>query len=94
MASAIKELNYRIKGTERFWSKGGGEFVLQLKSDGLSSSDPLSTFWKHGKRIAPAFMAASLNASPQHPQSLPKSEIANPVAHSGVPVPKPVVFAY
>ena len=47
MESAIKELNYRIKGTEKFWSKGGGEFVLQLKSDGLSSSDPLSTFWAH-----------------------------------------------
>ncbi len=46
MESAIKEKNYRIKGTEKFWSKGGGEFVLQLESDSLSSSDPLSTFWK------------------------------------------------
>ena len=49
MESAIKELNYRIKGTEKFWSKGGGESVLQLKSDSLSSSDPLSIFWKNRK---------------------------------------------
>jgi len=45
MESAIKELNYRIKGTEKFWN-GGGEPVLQLKSDSLSASDPLSVFWK------------------------------------------------
>lgn len=46
MESTIRELNYRIKGTEKFWSKGGGEAVLQLKSDHLSASDLLSTFWK------------------------------------------------
>ncbi len=46
MESTIRELNYRIKGTEKFWSEGGGESVLQLKSDNLSSSDPLSTFWE------------------------------------------------
>lgn len=46
MESTIRELNYRIKGTEKFWSKGGGEAVLQLKSDHLSASDPLSTFWE------------------------------------------------
>jgi hypothetical protein len=46
MESAIRELNYRIKGTEKFWSQTGGESVLQLKSDTLSSSDPLSTFWQ------------------------------------------------
>ncbi len=45
MESAIKELNYRIKGTEKFWRQAGGESVLQLKSDTLSSSDPLSSFW-------------------------------------------------
>jgi hypothetical protein len=45
MESAIKELNYRLKGTEKFWSEGGGEGVLQLKSDTLSASDPLTVFW-------------------------------------------------
>jgi len=47
MESAIKELNYRIKGTEKFWSTDGGESVLQLKSDTLSASDPLAAFWKN-----------------------------------------------
>ena len=45
LESAIKELNYRIKGTEKFWREAGGESVLQLKSDTLSSSEPLSKFW-------------------------------------------------
>ena len=46
MESTIKELNYRIKGTEKFWSSEGGASVLQLKSDTLSSSDPMSKFWE------------------------------------------------
>ena len=45
MESAIKELNYRMKGTEKFWSKEGGESVIQLRADNLSRTDPLSVFW-------------------------------------------------
>ncbi len=45
MESTVKELNYRLKGTEKFWSKSGGESVLQLKSDTISSSDPLSDYF-------------------------------------------------
>ncbi|MFV2070811.1 MAG: hypothetical protein ACC645_27910 [Pirellulales bacterium] len=45
MESAVKELNYRIKGSEKFWREAGGESILQLKSDTLSSSEPLSNFW-------------------------------------------------
>lgn len=45
MESAVKELNHRIKGSEKFWSESGGESVLQLKADELSSSDPLESFW-------------------------------------------------
>ena len=40
MESAIKELNYRIKGTEKFWRQAGAESILQLKSDTLSASEP------------------------------------------------------
>lgn len=46
MESTIKELNYRIKGTEKFWSPEGGASVLQLKADSVSSSDPMSKFWE------------------------------------------------
>jgi len=45
MESAIKELNYRMKGTEKFWSKEGGQSVIQLRADNLSGTDPLSVFW-------------------------------------------------
>ena len=45
MESAIKELNYRIKGTEKFWGEDGGASILQMKSDTLSDSDPLAEFW-------------------------------------------------
>ncbi|MDA1015433.1 MAG: hypothetical protein O3A00_13400 [Planctomycetota bacterium] len=38
-------MNYRLKGTEKFWSKSGGEAVLQLKSDTISGSDPLSEYF-------------------------------------------------
>jgi len=45
MESTVKQLNQRIKGTEKFWTDGGAEAVLQLKADTLSDSDPLSDFW-------------------------------------------------
>lgn len=45
MESAVKELNYRIKGTEKFWGEDGGAAVLQMRSDTLSASDPLAEFW-------------------------------------------------
>ena len=46
MESTMKELNYRLKGTEKFWSDEGGEAVLQLRADSLSDSAPLETFWQ------------------------------------------------
>ena len=45
MESTVKQLNQRIKGTEKFWTDAGGEAVLQLKADTLSDSDPLAAFW-------------------------------------------------
>lgn len=47
MESTVKELNFRIKGTEKFWSQTGGEDVLQLRADSLCDSDPLTEFWEH-----------------------------------------------
>ena len=35
-----------MKGTEKFWSEGGAEALLQLAADYLSESDLLTTFWK------------------------------------------------
>ena len=46
MESTMKELNYRVKGSEKFWSQPGAEALLQLRADRLSDSQPLTTFWK------------------------------------------------
>ena len=46
MESTMTELNDRLKGTEKFWSDASGEAVLQLRSDGLSDSAPLTSVWQ------------------------------------------------
>lgn len=45
MESTVKQLNRRIKGTEKFWNDTGGEAMLQMKADTLSDSDPLTAYW-------------------------------------------------
>lgn len=44
--SAIKQINLRVKGSEKFWREDHGESVLQLRADSLSDSQPLEGFWK------------------------------------------------
>jgi hypothetical protein len=44
--STVKQINQRIKGTEKFWNRQGGDAVLQLRADALSDSDPLTPFWQ------------------------------------------------
>jgi hypothetical protein len=44
--SAIKQINYRVKGTEKFWSEAGAEAILQLRADYLSETEPLTAFWQ------------------------------------------------
>jgi hypothetical protein len=49
--STIKQINRRVKGTEKFWSKSTSEAVLQLRADYLSGSAPLASFWlRHQSR--------------------------------------------
>lgn len=45
MESTIKQLNYRVKGSEKFWTRTGGEALLQLRADQLSDSAPLADYW-------------------------------------------------
>lgn len=45
MESTIKQINRRVKGTEKFWSGSGGEGILQLVADNLSDYSPLEKFW-------------------------------------------------
>jgi hypothetical protein len=49
--STIKQINRRVKGSEKFWSKASSEAVLQLRADYLSDSVPLASFWlRHQSR--------------------------------------------
>jgi hypothetical protein len=46
MESMVKQINLRVKGTEKFWSEDGGEAILQMRADHLSDDQPLEEFWK------------------------------------------------
>lgn len=59
--STIKQINRRVKGTEKFWDQGA-EPLLQLAADHLSETTDLDRFWAHRRhRLQPmrAYQAAS-----------------------------------
>jgi hypothetical protein len=43
--STVKQINQRIKGSEKFWCRHTGDAILQLRADSLSDSRPLESFW-------------------------------------------------
>lgn len=44
--STIKQINQRVKGSEKFWCRSSGDAVLQLRADHLSDTQPLTAFWQ------------------------------------------------
>ncbi len=44
--STVKQINRRVKGTEKFWSDEGAEAFLQLRADYLSDTEPMDQFWE------------------------------------------------
>jgi len=44
--STIKQINRRVKGTEKFWNQGA-EPLLRLAADHISETDTLDRFWKN-----------------------------------------------
>jgi len=45
MESLVKEINVRVKGTEKFWNDGAsGEAILQIRAAALCDDDRLSNF--------------------------------------------------
>ena len=46
MESLMKQINRRVKGTEKFWCEEGAEAILQLRADFLSDACPLDAFWE------------------------------------------------
>jgi hypothetical protein len=52
MESVVKQINRRVKGTEKFWSEEGAEAILQLRADQLSDEQPLQAFWQRRQQAA------------------------------------------
>jgi hypothetical protein len=52
MESAVKQVNQRVKGTEKFWSEQGAEALLQLRADHLSDGALLEDFWERRQAAA------------------------------------------
>ena len=48
--STIKQINRRVKGTEKFWLEGGAEAMLQLRSAQLSQDDRWKRNWQRPRK--------------------------------------------
>ena len=42
--SMVKQINRRVKGTEKFWGEEGAEAILSLRADYLSDGEIMETF--------------------------------------------------
>jgi hypothetical protein len=58
--STIKQINRRIKGTEKFWLEGGAEAVLQLRAAHLSEDGRADDYWSRPRPYARAAGQGSL----------------------------------
>jgi hypothetical protein len=52
--SVVKQVNRRMKGTEKFWVEGGAEALLQVRAAYLSEDDRVSRYWARPRPSAPA----------------------------------------
>jgi hypothetical protein len=48
--STIKQINRRIKGSEKFWLEGGAEAMLQLRAAQLSQDDRWKRYWARPRK--------------------------------------------
>lgn len=48
--SLVKQFNFRVKGTEKFWIGPGAESILQVRAAYLSEDDRAETFHQHRPR--------------------------------------------
>lgn len=58
--STIKQLNRRVKGTEKFWLEGGAEALLQLRAAHLSGDGTAQRYWERPRPYARAVGAKRL----------------------------------
>jgi hypothetical protein len=52
MESVVKQVNRRVKGTEKFWSEEGAEAVLPLRAAPRSDDQPREAFWQRRQEAA------------------------------------------
>ena len=52
MESTVKQVSRRVKGSEKYWSQGGGELMLRLRGEYLSEDNPMGTYWTRRSRQA------------------------------------------
>src|SRR5262249_7756636 len=52
--STIKQVNRRMKGTEKFWLGGGAEALLQVRAAHLSEDGRAERYWARPRPHAPA----------------------------------------
>lgn len=52
--STIKQINRRLKGSEKFWLGGGAEALVQLRAAYLSEDDRASAYWSRPRPYARA----------------------------------------
>ena len=48
--STIKQINRRVKGSEKFWLEGGAETMLQLRAAQLSQDDRWKRYWARPRK--------------------------------------------
>lgn len=48
--STIKQINRRVKGSEKFWLEGGAEAILQLRAAQLSQDDRWNRNWSRPRK--------------------------------------------
>jgi hypothetical protein len=58
--SVIKQVNQRMKGTEKFWLEGGAEAILQVRAAYLSEDGRAQRYWSRPRPHAPAVGAGRL----------------------------------
>ncbi len=52
MESVVKQMNQRVKGSEKFWCGQGAEAIVQLRADHLDDDQPLDDFWRQRQAAA------------------------------------------
>ena len=64
MESTIKQVNRRVKGSEKFWLAGGGEAVLQVRAAYLSEDGRAERYWAEPRPRGRAVGGSRLGRKP------------------------------